>query len=133
VPGDRRLLRRRDCRALHEGRAGIMGRRKQSLPEGIAKETDDPDVVAATISAPGVVLRRPVGSNGPFKEDADLPTNIEGGHGTKKLGRRSADRAPAKPPKSAPGDPAAERKAALAYEREEKRRQREREREEAAR
>ena len=32
--------------------------------QGIAKETDDPDVVAATMAAPGVVLRRPVASTG---------------------------------------------------------------------
>jgi hypothetical protein len=35
---------------------------------------EDPDVVAATMAKPGVVLKRPVGSNGPFKEDAELPT-----------------------------------------------------------
>ena len=31
--------------------------------QGVAKETDDPDVVAATLSKPGVVLKRPAGSN----------------------------------------------------------------------
>lgn len=31
--------------------------------QGIATETDDPDVVAATMSKPGVVLKRPAGSN----------------------------------------------------------------------
>jgi len=34
--------------------------------QGVAKETDDPDVVAATMSKPGVVLKRPAGSNGRF-------------------------------------------------------------------
>lgn len=29
--------------------------------QGVAKETDDPDVVAATMSNPGVVLKRPTG------------------------------------------------------------------------
>jgi hypothetical protein len=33
--------------------------------QGVAKESDDPDVVAATMAKPGVVLRRPVGSQGP--------------------------------------------------------------------
>ena len=42
--------------------------------QGAAKESDDPDVVAATMAKPGVVLKRPVGSNGPFKEHAELPT-----------------------------------------------------------
>jgi colicin import membrane protein len=46
--------------------------------QGFAKETDDADVVAATMSRPGVVLRRPAGSNGRFREDADLPTDLGG-------------------------------------------------------
>jgi hypothetical protein len=40
---------------------------------GAAKERDDLDVVAATMSKPGLILRRPAGSDGPFKEHADLP------------------------------------------------------------
>src|SRR6201996_1212577 len=47
--------------------------------QGAAKETDDPDVVAATMAAPGVVLKRPVGSHGSFKENAELPTDIADG------------------------------------------------------
>src|SRR5438445_12309430 len=46
--------------------------------QGVAKEVDDPDVVAATMSKPGVILKRPVGSNEPFKEHADLPTDMPG-------------------------------------------------------
>jgi colicin import membrane protein len=41
--------------------------------KGFAKETDDPKIVAATMAKPGVLLRRPVGSNGPFSENAALP------------------------------------------------------------
>ncbi|WP_426615309.1 cell envelope biogenesis protein TolA [Bradyrhizobium sp. McL0616] len=48
--------------------------------QGAAKETDDPDVVAATMAQPGVVLRRPAGSNGCFAEHSDLPTNEEVEH-----------------------------------------------------
>ena len=44
--------------------------------QGAAKESDDPDVVAATMAAPGVILKRPVGSNGPFEENAGLPTHL---------------------------------------------------------
>src|SRR5919198_4587995 len=44
--------------------------------QGVAKETDDPDIVAATMAKPGVVLRRPVGSDGPFTESAELPTDL---------------------------------------------------------
>jgi colicin import membrane protein len=45
--------------------------------QGVAKETDDPDVVAATLSKPGVVLKRPAGSNGRFAEHSDLPSDLE--------------------------------------------------------
>src|ERR1700712_3170834 len=44
--------------------------------QGVAKEADDPKVIAATMSKPGIILRRPVGSNGPFKEDARLPKHF---------------------------------------------------------
>ena len=35
--------------------------------QGFAKESEDPEVVAATMAAPGIVLRRAVGSDGPFR------------------------------------------------------------------
>jgi colicin import membrane protein len=41
-----------------------------------AKEGEDPDVLAATMSKPAVIMRRPVGSDGPFREHAGLPTNL---------------------------------------------------------
>src|ERR1700754_2327431 len=44
--------------------------------QGAAKESDDPDVIAATMAKPGIVLKRPVGSNGPFGEHAGLPTGL---------------------------------------------------------
>ena len=44
--------------------------------QGAARESKDPDVVAATLAKPGVVLKRPVGSDQPFGETADLPTNL---------------------------------------------------------
>jgi colicin import membrane protein len=34
--------------------------------QGAAKESHDPDVIAATMAKPGVVLKRPVGSDGPL-------------------------------------------------------------------
>jgi hypothetical protein len=100
--------------------------------QGAAKESDDPDVVAATMAKPGVMLKRPVGSNGPFKEHAELPTNL--GDATarpSKAARKPAGRK-SKKTSSRPADKAAEQKAAVAYEREQKRRDRERAREEAA-
>src|SRR5690349_2300331 len=40
--------------------------------QGAARETDDPDVVTATMSKPGVVLKRAAGSSARFAEHADL-------------------------------------------------------------
>jgi hypothetical protein len=98
--------------------------------QGAAQESTDPDVVAATMAKPGVVLKRPVGSGGPFGEHADLP---------KDLGLREKKKAASKPPvrnakkSSAPSNEAADRKVAQAYERERQRREREEAKEEAAR
>ena len=36
--------------------------------QGAAKESTDPEVIAATRAKPGMVLKRPVGSDGPFGE-----------------------------------------------------------------
>lgn len=100
--------------------------------QGAAKESDDPDVIAAAMKKPGVVLRRPVGSDGSFSEHAELPTNLGDGKRPTKAARKSKG-PKAKKPSSRPVDEAAERKAALAYEREQKLRDVERAREEAAR
>lgn len=98
--------------------------------QGAAKESRDADVVAATKTKPGVVLRRPVGSDGSFSEHAELPKNLgEGGPSTKaapKSSRSKANRAPVRPVEGA------DRKAARAYERERQRREREEAKEEAA-
>jgi hypothetical protein len=99
--------------------------------QGAAMQSEDPDVIEATMAAPGVVLRRPVGSSGPFKEHAELPTDLAGDR-SKKAGRKSAGRQPQKPSKRS-HDEAADRKAALAFEKEQERRERERAKEEAAR
>ena len=100
--------------------------------QGAARESDDPVVIAATLKKPGVVLKRPVGSNGPFGEHAELPTGLgEGDVKSTKAGRKPQSQRPKKA--SPPVDKAAERKAALAYEQEQKHRDRERAREDAAR
>jgi hypothetical protein len=97
--------------------------------QGVAKESDDPDVVAATIAKPGVILKRPVGSNGPFKEHADLPrlSGNETGH------RRAKSRA--KPKRRPPGkaDDEVARRAAVEYEKAERLRESERRKEESDR
>jgi hypothetical protein len=97
--------------------------------QGAAKESTDPDVIAATMTKPGVVLKRPVGSDGAFGEHAELPKNL--GHDGRK---KAAHKPSAKAKKSsAQPDKAADRQAAQAYERERQRREREEAKEEAAR
>src|SRR6185437_3547823 len=88
--------------------------------QGIAKETDDPDVVATTMTKPGVVLKRPAGSNGHFAEHSDLPSDLgaaEDGQGREghraKLAKRAA-------PEISERDA---RKAAANFEKEQKRRE----------
>jgi hypothetical protein len=100
--------------------------------QGAAKESDDPDVIAATMAKPGVILKRPVGSNGPFGEHAELPANLGGGGKPAKAARKPESRKP-KQNSAWTVDKAAERKAALTYEREQTRRDREQAKEEAAR
>jgi hypothetical protein len=97
--------------------------------QGVAKETDDPKVVAATIANPGVVLRRPVGSSGPFAEHAALPTDLAGGvdDRPKRHRPKSKRQSPSKTSEKAA------RRAALEYERTERQRESERRKEVAAR
>lgn len=95
--------------------------------QGHAKEADDPDVVAATMAKPGVVLRRAAGSNGPFAEHADLPDLEDEGAKPKKSRRPEPKRRPNS--KISVED---SRKDAAAFEREQKFRDAERRKEEAA-
>jgi hypothetical protein len=98
--------------------------------QGAAKESTNPDVIAATMAKPGVVLKRAVGSDGDFSEHAALPKNLD-----QDGPRKSAPKAAGPKAKKSSGRPdkAADRKAAQAYERERQRREREEAREEAAR
>ena len=99
--------------------------------QGAARQSEDPEIIAATMAAPGVVLKRPVGSNGPFKEQAELPTNLAGDRGSKRSDRKTQGRKAQKPSRRG-NDEVADRKAALAFEKEHNRRARERAKEEAA-
>jgi hypothetical protein len=99
--------------------------------QGAAKESHDPEVIAATMAKPGIVLRRPVGTDRPFSEHAELPTDL-GNSGSTQATRKSKG-PKAKKRSSRPVDKATERKAALAYEREQRSRELERAKEEAAR
>ncbi|WP_038931754.1 hypothetical protein [Bradyrhizobium japonicum] len=109
--------------------------------QGAAKETDDPDIVAATMASPGVVLRRPVGSDGPFTESAKLPTDLADSEAKRKPRPNSKPESKSKS-KQRPAEGATKqlrkiddqdaRKAAAAFEKEERRRDAARRKEEAA-
>ena len=45
--------------------------------KGFAREVADPGIVAATLAKPGTILKRPVGTNEPFREQAHLPTSAQ--------------------------------------------------------
>jgi hypothetical protein len=96
--------------------------------QGFAKESDDPDIVADTMARPGVVLRRPVGTNGRFSEHAELPSNLLAGQA-----RRKPEKAPTRRDKAASRrvDEKTARQAAFAFEEEQRRRERQAKKEEA--
>jgi len=98
--------------------------------QGVAKETDDPDVVAATMSKPGVVLKRPAGSSGRFAEHSGLPSDIDFDEAGARWERRRAKPDMRTAPKISER---AAGKAAADFEKEQRRRETERRREEAAR
>src|SRR4030088_1152381 len=125
------LLRSGDRRSLHESGSGSVGRRQQSLPSGRGEGEPRSARHRRDHGKAGVVLRRPVGTDRPFSEHAELPTDLGGGRPTKAARKSKGPKA--KKPSSRPVDKAAERKAALDYEREQRRRELERAREETAR
>lgn len=107
--------------------------------QGFARRTDDAAIVAATTARPGVVLRRPVGTDGPFTETAEISASVlvdEARKGARKRTRngtrRRAGKTPGKPrrgggdphdsrppPKVAAGDPERQEKRRLAREKRE--------------
>ena len=99
--------------------------------QGAARQSEDPHIVAATMAAPGVVLKRPVGSSGPSKS---MPSCLPISPAATLRRRRTASRraASTRGIRSKLTTRRADRKAALAFEKEQKRRERERAKEEAA-
>jgi hypothetical protein len=106
------------------------GSRINLFQHGFAKVSEDPKIVAATMAHPGVVLRRPVGSNGAFSEHAGLPKDLPAATAKPAPAKRPAKRP--EPPTKAIDDKTA-REAARAFEKEQKRRDGERRKEEAKR
>jgi len=95
---------------------------------GLAKVSDDADVIEATMAKPGVVLRRPVGTSAPFAEDASLPRNF-----ANVVEAKTPKRSPKATRSPPPIDDKTAREAAARYEREQKQREHEARREAAAR
>jgi hypothetical protein len=112
------------------------GAKSNLFHQGVAKETDDPDIVAATMAAPGVVLRRPVGSDGAFTEHSELPTDLaddEGEPKSRAKPQKGLAKRPAKRAAKSGADDRQARAAAAAFAKEEQRRETARRKEEAAR
>ena len=97
---------------------------------GAAKETTEPAIVEATMAKPGVVLKRPVGTDGAFTVNAQLPKHLPvNGPDEKPLRPRSQTE---KPAVQKPGNEKATRAAALSVERGKKLREAQRRKEDAA-
>jgi colicin import membrane protein len=104
------------------------GSSQNLFQHGFAKESDDTEVIAAAMAQPGMVLRRPVGSNKRFQEHAKLPTAESL---TEYSLRSEVPRKKTKAPKSKKTDEKAERDAGAAFEKEERRRELHRQKKEA--
>jgi colicin import membrane protein len=59
------------------------GIRVNLFQQGLARQTDNAAIIAATEAAPGRVLRRPIGSKAAFSESAELP-KVKGASGKTK-------------------------------------------------
>src|SRR5216684_657909 len=104
------ILRPGDSGALDEGRLGSLGRGQQSLSPGRGQAERGSGRCGGDHGEAGVMLKRPVGSNGPFKEHAELPTNLDDATARPtKAARKPAGRKPTKT-SSRPADKAAEQK-----------------------
>lgn len=106
------------------------GSTRNLFHHGFAKQSEDPATVAATMAKPGVVLRRPVGTNAAFSEHPELPRHLGGD----KVKDSSVKRAvPAKKSTTKPVNERASRQSILAFEKEQARRERQARKEAAAR
>jgi len=111
------------------------GFKNNAFHQGFASETNDAKIIAAAMAQPGVVLRRPVGTNDEFREHAELPKDfkIPGiGNVTRSESKPKVSR-PIKAKKNATKarDQRAERAAVISFEKEKAKRERERMKNEA--
>lgn len=101
------------------------GMSHNAFQHGFARQTDDAAIIAATQAKPGVVLKRAVGSDVAFSENAALPKNLPA-LDPPKLAR------PTKKAKKAPKAHAKQDRAAvISFEKARAKREKERAREEA--
>jgi hypothetical protein len=107
------------------------GSNQNLFHQGLAEETDDPEIVEATLAHPGVVLRRAVGTTGAFKESAELPKNLPASAPTREAKKKAKPAKKLKPPRNA--DPKAQKAAVIQFEKEKAKREKQREKEEAER
>lgn len=108
----------------------IWGADSNLFHQGFAQETDDAAIVAATVAHPGSVLRRPVGTDGAFKETSNLPKNLTKDRVATTPRKQQARSV--KAVKTAKLDDAAARKATEAFDRQQKKREETQRREKAA-
>lgn len=125
------------------------GASRDLFRRGFAKQSNDKEVIAAAMAQPGVVLRRPVGSNKRFQEHAELPTaeslsehfkrtEVPRRKTTAPKSKRPDERKERDAAKEVEREAAtkagekAERKVAAAFEKEERRRKLRRQKKEAA-
>ena len=102
------------------------GMSHNAFQHGFAQQTDDPAIVAAASAKPGVVLKRAVGTTGPFKEDAALPDALPNIRPPARAAKAAAR--PGHPPqKTAKSDPGA----VISFEKARRKRERQRAKEAA--
>jgi len=108
------------------------GMKHNAFHRGVAWETDDPQITAATNAKPGTVLRRAVGTSGPFAENAELPKDFP-----LPAAYRKPKHAPVKPRKAPAqklqADTTKDRAAIISFAKAKARRDRERKKEEEER
>lgn len=102
--------------------------------QGFARQTGDPAIVQATMARPGVVLRRPVGTDQAFQEEAEASEAPFERRARKPDARKARAARPRRNPVGEkPANRAEEREAARAFEKERERRGRQERKEAAAR
>jgi hypothetical protein len=105
------------------------GMTHNAFQQGFAKQTEDPDIIAATMAKPGVVLKRGVGTTGEFREDAELPTHLPNIKPTA-ITRSKSESKPRKDPKKHKTPPQ-DRAAIISFEKEKRKREEQKAREDA--